>query len=382
MQWLLILVSLLLACKGETDSEWRKYYKTCVVADEPCFKNYVYNSTNIQNANRMRVQWDLHTPSNATLSTCEDRKKQFHAKYIVDLRCYWGFPMNPFHQLYDCFSANIPLLLATLELPLNETYLIVPGGKSEYYSAFLPTEWEHRYLPDHACIVGNRDLTAIYTICADYPSTKRFSREFTAQFKRNVRKMREVVFKKFGVQPSPKHVILIERGGSRTFDASVKQFMSFQFNRTLPHLPLVSYYGNESMADTVRLFSTAQAIIGFHGAGIGNVLFAPDNIVLVEISLYLNASAIGKSSQSPSLFLWRSDRTKTSIIDYAPIIVEYLQYGIAGSNIPQLANVTDLDRYLHGKIKDIVIPETDLRNMVEMVTRTVRFIRKEEAIFD
>ena len=108
-----------------------------------------------------------------------------------------------------------------------------------------------------------------------------------------------------------------------------------------------------------------------------NVLFAPDHVVVVELSMYVNANAIGKSPHITTLKLWRNERIKASIIDYVPVIVEYFQYGIA--NDPQIASVKDIDKFLHHEISGIVVPEADLWNLQELITRAVKYIRKEEA---
>ena len=228
----------------------------------------------MQPKNKIKIHWESTNPN------CKDVKKQFQPKFIVDFRCYFEWPNNLFHQLYDCVTANIPLVLATLQLPPAETYLIIPRSQQKYYYALLPAEWEKRFLPDNSCISGDNKLSVSYSIGADMTPDSRIATVNPEQFKWDIRKMRELVFKKYSIEPLPKHIVLIERIGSRSFDPSVKKILKVLFRSSLPNLPIVSYTGSESIVDTIRLFSSAQVIIGFHGAGmdINNIIYSSSNM--------------------------------------------------------------------------------------------------------
>ena len=42
--------------------------------------------------------------------------------------------------------------------------------------------------------------------------------------------------------------------------------------------------GSEDFVSTARLFSCAAVVVGLHGAGMANVLFAPEGTAIVEIN--------------------------------------------------------------------------------------------------
>ncbi|CAK0825768.1 unnamed protein product [Prorocentrum cordatum] len=51
-------------------------------------------------------------------------------------------------------------------------------------------------------------------------------------------------------------------------------------------LPLTVYYGNESVVDTVRMFTRAAEIIGYHGAAMANTLFSARRHCVHHISTF------------------------------------------------------------------------------------------------
>jgi hypothetical protein len=50
---------------------------------------------------------------------------------------------------------------------------------------------------------------------------------------------------------------------------------------------VVAYYGNETVEDTIRIFSRACVIIGVHGAGFANIVFSRPRTLAIEITVPL-----------------------------------------------------------------------------------------------
>jgi hypothetical protein len=86
-----------------------------------------------------------------------------------------------------------------------------------------------------------------------------------------------------GPPPCAHNLVFIARHGSRELSDSVARF----FGDKNPSLPLIFYHGNESFSETVRIFGNSQVIIGFHGAGHINAVFAPKSCVVVEITFFM-----------------------------------------------------------------------------------------------
>ena len=91
--------------------------------------------------------------------------------------------------------------------------------------------------------------------------------------------------------------------------APMPQFLTFYYciypTSTTIHLsvrqisivfPVKIYTGDESLSDTIQLFHGANAVIGYHGAGLANAVFCQNGTKIVEISAVL-----------PSGILWRSN---------------------------------------------------------------------------
>ncbi len=78
----------------------------------------------------------------------------------------------------------------------------------------------------------------------------------------------------------------------------LKARLAYEF----PEDEVSSYDGSISLSQTIELFSTARVIIGPHGAGLVNMLFAPNDTAVVELQRpSLSVDAIGQPSSSSSI---------------------------------------------------------------------------------
>jgi len=89
-----------------------------------------------------------------------------------------------------------------------------------------------------------------------------------------------------GLVPSPTvpglHILFIKRLG--TGRALVDYEILEQRVRAIHGDDKVQVFnGTESLAQTLTLFSTATLIVGVHGAGFTNIIFAPSNAIILEI---------------------------------------------------------------------------------------------------
>jgi len=85
---------------------------------------------------------------------------------------------------------------------------------------------------------------------------------------------------------SRRYVVLITREGARyrQFTNSSKALLE-ETLRNGTGLDVVPYLGSESTEEVIRLFSGASCVVGFHGAGFGNLIFASQPTCAVEITL-------------------------------------------------------------------------------------------------
>lgn len=98
------------------------------------------------------------------------------------------------------------------------------------------------------------------------------------------------------------------------------------------------HYGNETMAETVKLFSSAAVMIGYHGAGMVNSVFMRKGALVIEITTFTDKPSTG------SLEVWRANMPDVHHglgVDYSLHLVDHHHLW------PRLAdNITDWDHTL------------------------------------
>lgn len=80
-----------------------------------------------------------------------------------------------------------------------------------------------------------------------------------------------------------------DRHGTRMFhEADLEKLMDAMSGTKLgeEQMPLTVYRGNESIADTVRMFTRAAEVIGYHGAAMANTLFSARRHCVHHISTF------------------------------------------------------------------------------------------------
>lgn len=374
---ILAIVSLFSICKIGRGLEEPSLYKQCRFSDASCWDSYVKNTTASHIIRQCRVYWPYH--GGQTMIPKSSCKVERQATVIVDLRCYHIF-VGPFHQLFDCYYPNIPLIAAIVDHPYKDTYILTSPQLRKYVVASLPDKWSSRFLSHDTCIYSNNSTTVYYSVLSDFPSRSRYFDIDPNQMKKNFVLARHMIFQKFHIQSDLRNILFVERIGARSMHPSARSYFQEHFNKMLPHLPFKVFYGNETVEETVRLFSSAQVVIGFHGAAAANLVFLPPNAIVMEITVLVNMTYVDSFNVSRIYFGgWRSFTNKNIILQNVPFPIEYLQYVIdPGFNFN---NITNIDYYLHFLIQDIVIPDSALINIVEIVARVVKFNRKEELGF-
>merc|ERR1719436_1153397 len=87
-------------------------------------------------------------------------------------------------------------------------------------------------------------------------------------------------------KPSP-HIVLVQRlGESRMFHEDAVEQLRASLQST--NLPVPTYFGSESVVDTIRLFNQAAGVVGYHGAAWANVMFSAYPHCLHQISTWEN----------------------------------------------------------------------------------------------
>ena len=101
------------------------------------------------------------------------------------------------------------------------------------------------------------------------------------------------------------HLVLVSRGGlalatSKTSRKLIREDGIVRRLQQATELPVRVYRGVESARETLALFATAHAIVGYHGAGLANAVFMPRPSCVVEVSTYMHEPGVGASSRCGS----------------------------------------------------------------------------------
>jgi hypothetical protein len=98
----------------------------------------------------------------------------------------------------------------------------------------------------------------------------------------DIHELRRRLHASLGSSPGPRRRLLISRGDAverkiRNEAELLSALNDLGFERVMP--------GELSFADQARLFADAEVIVGPHGAGLTNILFAPPDCKVVELSI-------------------------------------------------------------------------------------------------
>lgn len=69
--------------------------------------------------------------------------------------------------------------------------------------------------------------------------------------------------------------------------------------------PVVVFDGTESLRRTVDLFRNARVVVGYHGAGLANIVFSRNGTVLIELTTYVRGTRSWRVN-TPSVTKWGS----------------------------------------------------------------------------
>jgi hypothetical protein len=175
-------------------------------------------------------------------------------KPVFDWSCSrmrWGYAY--FHLVMDC------LLAVTTQLPTLIQYSA--RNTADVYTIpevlrFWP--WRNTRLIRYACKPCLRDLAYAYE-----------------------------GLKPFYEPVACTHTLLLVRTGTRKLRNYPSLWVHLARVSAPYDVPVVPFFGNESLSEMIRLFSSACAVVGTHGAGHANTIFSRKDALVVEISTYM-----------------------------------------------------------------------------------------------
>lgn len=215
-------------------------------------------------------------------------KEIFTNDHAFDLRCKSGWRCAYFHTVIDCFLPAVPILHKIAQKSNHtKSTIIMP---SYLYPIVFPI-----FKPDNHSIknvsdcpgqsVANGDLEGI-SLTMPVPKMSIIQKRSAL-----------TLLYKYLPEPHQRNVILIQRirknrhllNFQQLYDSIVPSVKAF-------NLSVTPFFGNESFAETLKLFRSSAIVIAVHGAGLANCIFSPNKTLVVEITTKSNTAKTWRSN--------------------------------------------------------------------------------------
>ena len=245
------------------------------------------------------------------------------AKSLVEFSCPYKYTNNYFHRIFDCFIGLIDVYTAaneSIHSDASNTVLLIPEDYSntvlELFDLVTPdrVQYNFKITKKSDCIIASEKAVITHAsstvLWPDYFIFPRLpqSHPFYLNMVANTQKFLNIIqFYKdrtfFGKRaPS---VLYIKRQGTRQL-TNIESLWR-RILKNFPHMRGEIYWGTENVQETIKKFYEADIVIGFHGAGLVNVMFCKSNVLVVEISLLMHDVPDDGKSQLELKHLWRSN---------------------------------------------------------------------------
>lgn len=259
--------------------------------------------------------------------------------------------LNPnahYHKLVDCIAPQYVALKLALS---NESCIISCGTRCEVFKELR--------------LLNEQNQSRFFEKEAEYCFDKRPVIELPAPKDVDVDIRRhgalwiaEDVAKIHNVDIVGLNVLLVNREGTRSFESKSFEKLTDSITSLIhPTGGLVTFYhGNETGRQTMKLFRRADAIIAYHGAAAGNLLFSRPQVIFLELSTYTDLS---------SKYSWRTNtRTLLPIRPDIISIVHFLPLNTITSSmtLDALAAAENKDQFVKG-LQNISIIDSELEKI-------------------
>lgn len=252
----------------------------------------------------------------------------------------------------------------------NDTVLLVPEWQQRY-SAFLLPGWTQasvllgswKNVPN-VCVVIQPNATVHFS-ALDKTAPPRAALGAT---------FRAAAWAAAGfVPPARPAILLVLCANNRVLQNGDAVCAALRLH--FPSAQLLFYFGNETLAETVRLFASADAVVAFHGAALANTVFCPPGALVVEVSLYANGPRLygtgpGQAVTAGAHHLWRTNVLASLYHDSLVWSVYALR--VEPAALPDwgayvaLNDTADVDSWFQ-YMPLVRIPESDLLNILNLL---------------
>lgn len=273
---------------------------------------------------------------------------------LYDLSCVHRARRAYYHRTRDCLVPGFEVVELAKQDSAATAAVLVPTYMAAFAEFFLPgMRWlKLPWKVDNATCVSVAPAATVF-----YNAGTTTRKQLQSSSKRLRALTRNGTASRARSVPSTTLVFIqrAERFGRNFRDA---EQLKARLGAAL-QLDVVTYHGNESLAETVRLFAAARAVFGFHGAGFVNV-FCQAPTVVIEVTLLADET---------SSALWRSNENGLTAI--APD-TKWVVHALSTRHVV-MPTVEDLRRFREPKrdadhvlkyTSNVVIPDVELDDIL------------------
>ncbi len=303
---------------------------------------------------------------------------------IFDFTCLHSHFASYFHFTFDCILANYEIFEALSFYNNSNSIALMPNvpKSTQYLDIFVPDRESSLLTFNYKktnCFLLKSNSTVIYTpvknFWIDHYSISQFptnstqiqrmcetSKKFISainhyrvnNFDKNTPSLNSNnLMNKFDSnydnqdKNTNQFILIISRSTTRTIRNEFQ--IAVKIKNSFPHLVINYFYGNESIPETIQLFSNAKFVIGFHGAGLANTLFCKKGTTVIEYSIaYSNAND-----------LWRTNKEIAFLNDD----IIWITYKL---NLPQTKRL-NYTYYFESKMQYVIVPDLDISLLVDFL---------------
>jgi len=273
-------------------------------------------------------------------------------------------PAAHYHKLVDCLIPEYATLKQAVKLFGNSTCVAGCGKRCvhlELLQLLNQSKKETRFFEEQsAYCLDSRPHVNIADL----------GKPGIHELKRSASQLRIDIPSVIRASSSMYNVLIVSRHGTRSFASTTLRALIRSIRPVVqPYGGMVDlYHGNETAKKTMSLFHNAAAVVMFHGAAAGNMIFCRKHTIFFEISTYADATSRVK---------WRSN-TKT-LLPIRPDLVPIVHYIpvhdiVAEATVRLLEESENKDQFVKS-FRDITLTDEFCTRIADELRAALRCIR-------
>mmetsp|Transcript_97264 Transcript_97264/g.253659 ORF Transcript_97264/g.253659 Transcript_97264/m.253659 type:complete len:396 (+) Transcript_97264:43-1230(+) len=247
---------------------------------------------------------NLEPPKPLVLSDCKG------CDFVADMSCHFPWVKNHYHRVMNCLLPHYSVVEKARQASGMRCFIGHKRVLLPFLNVLLGGQMPYRLIEDGEPCVKKLKVDAILD---DKLKNARRSESDIVYLRFPVRQQLQELQKDVGryiMQGAASEgwvVLLGRRGASRHFDVKGERALA-RSQRSETRRKVITFTGDEGVANTMRIFASASGAVGWHGAGLANSVFNSRGWCVVEMSTY-------KGKDCSDRTVWRLMNNFTSRLD-------------------------------------------------------------------